>query len=192
MFGLQASQYGNDFFYVNYGIATPDLCPAAEPEELRSSGLLLALRLSDIDGSGGFDRGSKAEIKQSAANFLVQFRKEAEPWFSSFNSWGDVAKEYLATNPVSRAKIGRQGKGYGEDFRSAIYGYLMLKAGDLDEAMLWLREAERLMELPEYITRDGRVVYEKEKYARFQKPQDYELEQLRCVRETISLITGPA
>ena len=71
---------------------------------------------------------------------------------------------------------------------AANYGLYLFLAEQFDEALKWLKEAERLYSLPLFCTRDGRFVHEKEKYARIQKPEDYEIEQLDTIRRVISHI----
>ena len=189
-FNLQAASYGNDFFYVNYGIATPDLCPVIEAAPIRDCGLLLWHRLPDIDGSGAFDRGSKKEIEGSASRFLKQYEEIAVPWFETMNSWSAIASEFYRTKPIEIERLGHHSGEYGDDLSAATYGYLLLKSGQSVEALRWLQEAERILSLPVYLTRDGRTVHEREKYSRLQKPEDYEVESLDSVRRTISLITA--
>lgn len=192
MFGLQAAAYGNDFFYVHYWIAVPDLCPVGVPTPILECGMLLNEGLRNLDGSSGFDRKDKKAIEESAGRILGQFRKLALPWFAGLNSWGAIAAEYLRVNPIEEEMLGKHSTVYGADFRSATYGYLLFRANRSVDALRWLREAERLMALPVYIARNGQVVHIKEKYARLQKPTAYEIEALGLVRQTIELIESSA
>ncbi len=191
VFGLQASS-GVEFFYVNVGIAVPDLCPVATPEKITDCGMLLGFRLRDVDDTGGFDRATKREVEDSAARVLTQHRAIARPWLDALGSWDAIAAEYLRVNPIEESRIGSHGTAYGEAFRSATYGYLLLKAGRTADAARWLREAERLFALPEYITRDGRIVHEKEPHARLQKPSPGDATQLAEVREVLAMLGVPA
>ena len=79
-FNLQASSYGNPFFYINYGVVLTDNFPA-EREELKSSGWYLGNRLS-YEGAGAFPCTTKAEIESSADYALEQYRKLAVPFFA--------------------------------------------------------------------------------------------------------------
>ncbi len=65
-FNLQIAGHGSDFFYVNFGIAVPDLCPAAPATPIQNIGLLLCSRLRDADNTGGFARDNKAVVFDSA------------------------------------------------------------------------------------------------------------------------------
>ncbi len=185
-FNLQAS-HGGEVFYVNYGITVPRLCPVGEDRSILLCGHLLGNRLQDEDGTGSFPRGSTCEIDAAATRVLAQYTRQALPWFESLGSWTAIAAEYLRVNPIDEARIGTHSSRYGEGPRCATYGFLLLRAGRTTEAVRWLREAERILSLPEYITRDGRIVHEKEKYARLQRPEAYEVETLANVRRTLAL-----
>lgn len=186
-FGLQASS-GNDFFYINYGISTPRLCPVGEDQSILTFGLLLSKRLDDSDGRGSFPRETAAAVEASAARALTEYKIQAVPWFQSLGQWDAIAAEYLRTNPISEADFGHHSSGYGEGFRSATYGYLLLKAGRTFDSLRWLHEARRILTLPEYVTRDGRFVHVKEKHARLQKPDDHSVKTLENVEQTIRLV----
>ena len=188
VFALQASQYGSETFYVNFGIGVTRLCPVEEAKDIRDCGLLLSERLANVDGTGAFTAASKADMEQSAERVLVQLRKVALPWFARRNAWDDIAAHYYEVNPIEEEKIGLHSIVYGADLRSATYGYLLIKAGRLDDARRWLNEARRLMRLPVYFTRDGRTVHVMEKFARLQKPGPSEVEWLRNVEATLELI----
>ncbi len=193
VFALQASQYGSETFYVNFGICVTHLLPTEEAQDLRDCGLLLSERLANVDGTGAFSATSKADLEQSAERVLVQLRNVALPWFAQRNAWADIAAHYYACNPIEEEKIGRHSIVYGADLRSATYGGLLLKAGRPDDARRWLLEAKRLLGLPVYFTRDGRTVHVMEKFARLQKPEPREIELLRNVCATLDLIesAGP-
>lgn len=127
-------------------------------------------------------------MEESAERVLVQLRKVAIPWFSRLSSWAGIAAEYYERNPIKEEKIGLHSVVYGADFRSANYGYLLLRAGRPEDAKRWLMEAKRLMSLPVYYTRDGRTVHEMEKSARLQKPEPHEIEWLQNVSDTLAWI----
>lgn len=186
-FNLQVSN-GTDFFYINYGITVQKLCPVGEDRSILMCGHLVGARLRDADGTGGFPRGSIEEIEASAARVVDQYRQQALPWFRSLDSWPAIAAEFLRVNPISEAEIGSHSSTYGEGSRCATYGFLLLKSGRAADAIRWLKEAERILSLPEYITRDGRLVHEKEKYARLQKPDEADLETLKNVRQTLQAL----
>jgi Domain of unknown function (DUF4304) len=184
-FNLQPSS-GTDFFYINYGITVRKLCPVGEDRSILKCGHLLGSRLRDADGTGAFPRGSIAEIEASAARVVEQYKEQALPWFKSLDSWPAIAAEYLRVNPISEDRIGSHSSAYGEGSRCATYAFLLLKSDRRVDAIRWLKEAERILSLPEYITRDGRIVHEKEKYARLQKPDEADLETLQNVRQTLA------
>ena len=188
-FNLQKSQ-GSDFFYVNYGVTIPNLCPVGEDFSIHSCGNLIGARLRTANGSSGFPCGTKHEVEISAAEVLSQYQQEALPWLESMRSWSSIAAEYLRVNRIYESKIGTHSSGYGEGYRSATYAYLLLKGDQDRDAVRWLKEAERILSLVNYITQDGRIVHEKEKYARLQKPDNHDLETLDNVRKTLRKING--
>lgn len=189
-FNLQIAGHGNDFFYVNFGIVVPNLYPLGEELPIRECGMLLGSRLRDVDNTGGFGRENKAAVIDSAARVLIQYQTQARQWFDGLTSWEAITAEYLRVNPIEESKLGLHTTAFGEDLRSATYGYLLLKAGLHTASIRWLREAERLLSLPVYCTRDGRFVHEKEKFARLQKPEPGYIEQLQHVRSTLAFLKG--
>lgn len=80
LFYLQASSWGNPFFYFNYGVIYPDHFPLTK-EELKSHGWILAHRLQS--GGGAFSCTTKAEIEESASLAHDEFKRTAAPWFAS-------------------------------------------------------------------------------------------------------------
>ncbi|MBU2873844.1 DUF4304 domain-containing protein [Marinobacter salexigens] len=179
-FNLQASSYGNPFFYINYGVCVPDQWPS-EKQELKNAGWILGSRLS-YDGSGAFPCKTKAEIEESAEYALGEYNREAVPWFKNLNL-KEICDLYFETTNLDKDRLGRHE--WGLQLSAANYGFLLLKAGKKTDAMAWLREAERLMALPVFITREGNVVHEREKYSRIEKPERDELERLEIVQRTI-------
>lgn len=190
-FNLQVS-HGTDAFYVNYGITVTQLCPVGEDQSILTCGHLLGSRLRDADGRGAFPRGTTQEIATSATLVVEQYRLQALPWFEAMGSFQAMAAEYLRVNPISEAQLGSHSSAFGEGPRCATYGFLLLKAGRRDDAVRWLREADRILSLPEYITRDGRLVHVKEKYARLQRPEAAEVETLQNVQQTLAMLANAA
>lgn len=82
-FNLQSSQYGNPFFYFNYGVILSEKFPMIR-EELRDSGWNLGGRLCP-DGSNSFSAGNKRQIEESAALALELYKEKLVPWFESLN-----------------------------------------------------------------------------------------------------------
>lgn len=80
-FNLQASSYGNPFFYINYGVILTDEFPASR-EELRDSGWALGGRLTYME-EGAFPCTTKSEIESSAEYALDEYKKEVVPYFKS-------------------------------------------------------------------------------------------------------------
>ena len=182
-FGLQASSYGNDFFYINYGIMVPNQWPPFEDEpNLKNEGLILSNRLYG-DDSQGFNNATKDDIVASAGIALEKYNEQALPWFSKFKNLKDIAERYFETTHLDKTKLGKHD--YYAQLSAANYGLLLRLCGDRKESLEWLKEAERLMSLPVYFTRDGRTVHEREKYARICKPEDYEVDQLENIRSLI-------
>ena len=93
------------------------------------------------------------------------------------------------TELIEEDEVGSYCVDYGADCRSAIYAYLLLKAGRPGDAKRWVLEAQRMMRLPVYLTRDGKTVHTMEKFARLQRPESYELERLREVDATLDTLT---
>jgi len=80
-FNLQSSQYGNPFFYFNYGVILPKKFPMTR-EELRDSGWNLGGRLCP-DDSNSFPAGNKKQIEESAILALELYKEKVVPWFES-------------------------------------------------------------------------------------------------------------
>jgi len=92
-FNLQYSQYGNPFFYLNYGVIVPDQFPMTR-EELRDSGWHLGGRLSPPE-SNSFAAGNKKQIEESAELALELYQKKVVPWFESLTQ--DKIKDEINT-----------------------------------------------------------------------------------------------
>ncbi len=81
-FFLQASQWGNDSFYINYGISVPNLWNPFETNvDLKNAALCLSMRL-DNDGSDSFSNASKEKVAESAVIALQKYKEQALPWFA--------------------------------------------------------------------------------------------------------------
>ncbi len=80
-FNLQSSQYGNPFFYFNYGVILPKKFPMTR-EELRDSGWNLGGRLCPSERNS-FLAGNKKQIEESAILALELYKKQVVPWFES-------------------------------------------------------------------------------------------------------------
>jgi hypothetical protein len=185
-FGLQASSYGNDHFYIDYGVIVPNLWPPFdEVTDLRCEGYILHQRLYD-GFSQGFSNSTKDEIAKSAEIALVRYIEQAVPWFKEINTMADIAERYFETTHLEADKLGEHV--YEMQLSAANYGLLLRLAGNIDESIRWLQEADRLMALPVYFTRDDRMVHVREKYARICKPEKYEVEQHENIKNLIELL----
>ena len=80
-FNLQSSQYGNPFFYFNYGVILSEKSPMTR-EELKSAGWNLGGRLCP-DDSNSFPAGNKKQIEESAILALELYKEQVVPWFES-------------------------------------------------------------------------------------------------------------
>ena len=94
-FNLQASSYGNPFFYFNYGVILPDKFPA-DRKYLRDSGWYLRGRLR-YKNHGAFPCATKAEIEESARYALQAYKEELVPWFAALNL--EVIKKKMRETP---------------------------------------------------------------------------------------------
>ncbi len=182
-FSLQASSYGNDFFYFNYGIQIPRLWPPFDQEyELKNAGYIIARRLSHADDQG-FGNATRAEVEQSAELALQCFREQALPWFAGFGCIKDIAEAYFHSVNLEKDGLGTHPPEAA--LSAANYGLLLRLAGEGKTAINWLKEAERLLSLPLYATRDGRIVHTREPQSRIMKPDTEDLETLALIRAAI-------
>ncbi len=185
-FSLQASSWGNDFFYINYGIGVPNLWKPFETNiDWKCQGYWLSRRL--VDGHDqGFPNTTKDQVQDSANLALRLYRVQALPWFAEIKGISDIAARYFESTNLRKEKLGQLD--YLDSLSAANYGLFQFRSGNYQTALDWLKEAERLYSLPLYATRDGRWVHEHEKYARKVKPEDYEVEQLETIKQIIAHI----
>lgn len=187
-FGLQASQWGNDFFYINYGVGVPNVWNPLEPEskiDYGCEGYWLGFRLLNDTGET-YPNSTKDEVKQSAELALKLYQEQAVPWFSEIKGMEDIAERYFFARKLTKEDLTNHSCTDG--LGAANYGLFLFKLGKLNESLNWLKEAERVYSLPVYFTRDGRVVHEREKYARIAKLDDYEIKQLKTIKQVIAHI----
>ena len=182
-FSLQASSYGNDFFYINYGIIIPNLWPPFDRDvNLKTEGYCISRRLYHGHDQS-FSNASKSEIENSASTALACYKSQARPWFDGFSGLESIAEAYFETTHLQKSGLGHHN--YEDQLSAANYGLLLRHAGKMGEAIKWLREAERIMAMPVYFTRDDRVVYEKEKHARLLKPDQESIIQHDSLKKLI-------
>ena len=167
-FTLQASSYGNDFFFINYGVSASNLWnPFTEPERKKNLGFLISDRFHHGEGQG-FPNGSKLEVEKSAKLALLCFQEQAVPWFKQFSSLTDICERYFDICNLDEAKLGRY------DIYSvlscATYGLLLYRDGNYDLSKKWLSEADRL-------------------YRNEPDLEDYEIEQLDVIQKVIEEVT---
>ena len=185
-FSLQASSYGNDIFYINYGVIVPNQWPPfSDNFDLKSASYVLSDRLHD-DYSQGFSNAMKDEITNSAATALERYGEQAIPWFNQMEGMPSIAERYFERTNLEKNKLGEHA--YGLQLSAANYGLLLRLSGQSKESLRWLSEAVRLMALPVYLTRDDRLVHVREKYSRICKPEAYEIEQYENIMALIEQI----
>lgn len=181
-FVLQAPS-NNTVFFINYGVVIPKLWPPFERKsELKDEDYILSNRLHD-DNEKGFRKLTKSDILESAAIALDRYEEQAVPWFSQFRNILDITEYYFNSTQLSQKKIGTHDSHLM--LAAADYGLLLKKTGKYGQSLIWLREAERLMSLPVYFTRNGRTVHKWEKHARLCKAEESEIEQLEHIRHVI-------
>lgn len=183
-FGLQQTQYGDGSFCINMGIDVPSLDARWLTPASGQYSLLISFRLSErgVDqGDCWLPAADKEELAQSLTE-LASWLPQVEPWFAQLKTMSDVARLYQ-----SRTNLVEIGKNpWHLQLSAANYGFLLAEAGESAAALLWLREAERLMSLPVYYAPGGTgMVHEKVKGARLQKPTGDEIHQLEAVRASL-------
>ena len=189
-FNLQASGSGAGF-YINYGVAVPQLwAPFQESHDPNEFGLYLSKRLYNKTGAQGFQHGTKREIEESADVALACLTEQAVPWFAQFRSLTDIFDEHYTGKEPKTVDIGRFD--FTSVLRLASYGLFLYQIGRLDEALVWLRECERMYSAPKWWNRPGGLQFVKGKYARKYELEDSETKQLGVVRSVIEAIEGAA
>jgi len=185
-FELQTSSWGNDFFYINYGIGVPNLWKPFEMEvDWKCEGYWLSRRLKN-DYDQGFPNATKDQVQESANLALRLFQEQALPWLASVKGIYDIAERYFDSTNLKKDMLGKHN--YFDGLSAANYGLFQFKAGNFETALDWLKEAERLYSLPLFTTREGRWAHKREKYSRIVKPEDYEVEQLEIIKNIIAYI----
>jgi hypothetical protein len=183
-FSLQASSYGNDFFYINYGVIVPNLWPPFKDDiDLKAEGYILHNRLHN-DHDQGFSNATLDEIVKSAEISFNRYQEQAVPWFHEIRDLSDIAERYFESTHLEEEKLGKHE--YGMQLSAANYGLLLRLAGKIEKSLVWLKEAERLMALPVFFTRDGRIVYVREKHSRIIKPEEDEIEQRDSIKKLVT------
>lgn len=182
-FWLQQSQWGSGDFCVNMGIHVPALNVRWQNPDPCAHGLSIGFRLSEKGADEGdcwLPAADRQKFDASLAK-LASWLPAVEPWFSQFRDMSDVARMY-------RRRTGLEEPGHNPwhlQLGAANYGFLLAEAGQISEARIWLREAERLMSLPVYFPSTGGMVHEKVKGARLQKPSEEGARQLDAVRKAL-------
>ncbi|WP_158278791.1 DUF4304 domain-containing protein [Leucothrix arctica] len=166
-FSLQASSYGNDFFYINYGISVPNLWePFDEEINLKNLGYSLSHRLHHNSGQG-FPNGTKVQIEESVDLAIEKYMEQASPWFNKINGLTDITEMYFNSTDLEENKLGEH-----DSFlclKAANYGLFLFKSGDLENSLVWLKEAGRLYSEEEYL-------------------EDYEIDQKNTINNVIKVI----
>ena len=136
---LQQSAHGSGDFCVDVGIHVPALQDhwMTEPGE-RSFGLSIWGRLGSdgVNDGGWYPAANKAELEASIEK-IASYIPLAEAWFKKFKSLRDIASEYKKRSDLTHVRE--------DEHLSTIaiinYGFLLLIAGDIDEARKWLEIA---------------------------------------------------
>ncbi len=182
VFFLQKSS-GNDFFYVSYGIGIPYLWSTQKVmDENDIKGTIIGFRLED-DYHQGFDCETKQQVEESALKVADLFKAHAIPWLNQFNSLLDIADFYFYKDKLSLDKIGHHE--WGLCLEIANYGLMLFHGGDFEQSHIWLKEAERLYQLPVYVSDEGRIVHERPKYARKYVPEEGHVRQLHVIQSVL-------
>jgi hypothetical protein len=175
---------GNDFFYINYGIAVPYLWSKDKTLNFRDiKGWHFGQRLEN-NYRQGFDCKTKLEVSKSADLAKKFFEEQAIPWFNKFQSLKDVAELFYKRNIISEENIGTSKNKCGSEALNYAFFYYHLNY--IDKAKLWFSEAKRLYSLPIYcVTKVNvvRIVHERPKGARKYNPG-------KEVRDALDLINS--
>jgi hypothetical protein len=96
-------------------------------------------------------------LPQAVESMLADFREEGLPWLDSFQSLGDVARDFYnrRVGPLMSGEERRP-----DPMSWAQYGWLLQEAGDDVGAASWLDRARAELRKPLYMTKDRRVLTE--------------------------------
>ncbi len=181
---LQSSSYGDGTFCLNGGINMSTL-HEFWGEKNNDYSLIIASRLT----KNGFDDGdlwlpasNKKELEDSLKQFSY-YLKKTKSWFEQYDTIEKILSFYFYQRGLKESYLGR----YlcADQISVANYGFLLLIAGKITEGLEWVKEAERLMSLPIYWSKDGLILHVREKYSRLEKPSKEDITQLEAVRNII-------
>lgn len=144
VFWLHGGCPGEDAFSVYYGIAATALYSGQPPLPLQQAPVLLHEVLRNSAGATGFGCSSRTQVSSSAQAIAQLYRQQALPWFARFTRWQDITSEYLQRQNrwLNQAQLGQ----YAECSASqALYGLLLLKAGQPDAAHHRLQQSRHLL-----------------------------------------------
>ena len=168
-FSLQASSYGNDFFYINYGVSVPNIWePFENVIDKKQMGYLLSQRLHN-DFEQGFPNNTKEQVEISAEFALVKYKEQAIPWFKLINDLNDITENFFSSTNLDKNKLGKHDVYLG--LKAATYGLLLFKIGNIQECKNWLLEADRL-------------------YSQDKELADYEIEQHKTIHKIMKYINA--
>jgi hypothetical protein len=150
-FFLQQNAFGTGDFTVSVGLYVPGLDDLWQEEaRSRSVGLIISTSLHNelpSDASAGsYTAADKSELIKSLTRVSCDLRF-IESWFSSFTSMSDIAAAYTSRTKGPVAAI--------------QYGFLLILAGQLEEARSALEYAQRKWQM---------IVREEDPYLQRQRP----------------------
>ena len=162
VFFLDLLRPTKDSFKVVVGIHIPNVRAKLQPLYQHDSP---TAPISRSVGSRGleefwYDFTDVDSLKAAVDRMWLDFEKFAEPWLKSFNSIRDVADNYFEREIIEENLPGGT-KYFPSPGRWAIYGYLLIEAGNIASGREWLLKAEKLLRKPSFLNKYGQTFYEK-------------------------------
>ena len=97
-------------------------------------------------------------LKDAIDRMWLDFKTQAEPWLNNFNTIRDVANDYFEGHIAENLLEGM--KRWPSPMSWAIYGYLLIEAGDMSAGRKWLTKARRELDKPRFM-KGGQIYFEK-------------------------------
>ena len=144
VFWLHGGCPGEDAFSVYYGIAATALYSGQPPLPLQQAPVLLHQVLRNSAGATGFGCSNRTQVSTSAQAIAQLYRQQALPWFARFTRWQDITSEYAQHQ---NQWLSQTQPDQHDTFAAsqALYGLLLLKAGQPDAAHHWLQQSRHLL-----------------------------------------------
>lgn len=143
-FNIQSKGSKADHFYINYGVAVPELWSSLDSSISPLKGYFVSNRLNSDDACR-FSSTSKSDIELSAKLAERKFAELAEPWFSKFEGLLDIAHAYFQKLHLNEESIGQHPNDYGYGEQSINYGLLLFRGGNEPDGARWLKEGRRIL-----------------------------------------------